>query len=79
MLVPLATGCRRLNGDAALPLLIHEVGGSLTIVHFTDLVDFSGEFQNTLGGGGLTGINMGKNADVPIFIQVSHLGFQFKK
>jgi hypothetical protein len=36
-------------------------------VHFTDLVDLAGEFQNTLGRGGFTGIYMGKNADIPIW------------
>jgi hypothetical protein len=41
-------------------------------------VDLAGEFQNTLGRGGFTGIYMGKNADIPIFVQLSHRGFQLK-
>jgi len=47
-------------------------------MYFTDLVDLAGEFQNTLGGCGFTSIYMGKNADVPIFVQVSHQLFPVK-
>ena len=78
MSVPLATGRSGLDSNAALLLLVHEVGGSRAIVHFTDFVNLAGEFQDPLGCGGFTGINVGKNADIPIFVQVSHLGFQFK-
>ena len=78
MPVPLATGGRRLDGNATFLLLIHEVGGCRAVVHFTDLVDLAGEFQNTLGRGGFTGIYMGKNADIPIFVQVSHQLFPVK-
>jgi hypothetical protein len=78
MTVPLTAGRSRLNSNSALLLLIHEVGRGGTIVHFADFMDFAGELQNTLGSGGFTGINMGKNADVAIFVQVSHRGFQFK-
>jgi hypothetical protein len=36
---------------------------------FTDLVRHPGVIEDALGGGGLTGINMGHDADVPGFIE----------
>jgi len=48
-------------------------------MHFTDLVDLACEFQNSFCGRGFTGINMGKNADIPILVQVCHGCSQLKK
>ena len=79
MLIPLAAGRSGLNGNTAFLFLVHEIGCRRAIMHFTDLVDFTGKLEDTLGRGGFTGINMGKNADIPILFQVSHRGFQFKK
>jgi hypothetical protein len=61
VVVPLATGCRGLDSNAALLFLIHEVGG---------------ELQNSLGGRCFTGVNMGENADIAVTLQVSHCGIQ---
>ena len=41
--IPEATDCSGLNGDAALGFLFHEIGGGLTIVNFTDFVNFTSE------------------------------------
>ena len=79
VIVPFTAGGSRLNRNTTLLLLIHEVGGRRTIVDFTDFVDLAGELQNPLGGGGFTGVNMGKNADVPITVQVCHGGIPLIK
>src|SRR5262249_21464406 len=52
------------DGDAALALLGHPVGGRLAFVHGADLVLEAGAVQDTLGRGGLAGIDMRDNADV---------------
>ena len=72
MAIPLAAGCRRLNGDAALLLLLHKIGGRGAVVHLADLMNFACQFQNSLGGGGLAGVNVGKNADVSVQVKVCH-------
>ena len=72
VVVPEAGGGRRLNGDAALLLLIHEVCGCRTIMNFTDLVDFAGELQNSFGGGRFARIYVGKDTDIPVAGQVFH-------
>jgi hypothetical protein len=33
-------------------------------MHFTDLVCLTGSIENPLGNGGLTGIDVGDNADI---------------
>ena len=66
MAVPFATGCGRLDGDTALLLLIHEVGGCGAIVHLTHLVNFAGELENPLGGRGLARIDVGEDANVSV-------------
>jgi hypothetical protein len=76
VVVPLATGCRGLDSNAALLFLIHEVGGGCTVVHFTNFVNLAGELQNSLGGRCFTGVNMGENADIAVTLQVSHCGIQ---
>jgi hypothetical protein len=38
-------------------------------MHFTDLVIHTRVIQNTLGGGGFTGINMGTNTDITVALQ----------
>jgi hypothetical protein len=35
-------------------------------VNLTDLVDFTGELEDTLGGGGLSSINVGEDTDVSV-------------
>ena len=63
-LVPEAGGGSRLNGYAALLLLDHPVHGGGTVVDLTDLVGLAGVVQDALGRGGLTGVDVGHDADV---------------
>ena len=70
--VPEAGGCGGLDGDAAFGFLLHEVHGGGAVVDLADFVNFAGEFENTLGGGGFAGVNVGENADVAIFGEVLH-------
>jgi hypothetical protein len=35
-------------------------------MHFTDLVDLAGEFQDALSGGGFAGIHVGEDAYVSV-------------
>ena len=62
--LPEASGCSGSDGDAALLLLGHPVHGGGTVVGLTDLVVLTGVEQDTLGGGGLTGIDVGHDAEV---------------
>jgi hypothetical protein len=78
VVIPLTAGRSRLDCNSPLLFLIHEVGGGRTVVNFTDFVNLAGELQDTLGGGSFTGVNMSKNADIPITIQVSHSGSHLK-
>jgi hypothetical protein len=67
MVLPTHTGGRsRLDRDAALGLLLHEVGGCFTVVDFAGLVDLAGELQDALGRGGLAGIHVGEDADISV-------------
>ena len=61
-----------LNGDTTLLFLLHEVGRCGTVVHFAELVDLTGELENTLGCGGFTRIHVGEDADISVFGQVCH-------
>ena len=70
VIVPETSGRSGLNGDTALGFLIHEVHGGFAVVNLTDLVDFSGKFENTLGGGCFAGVNVGEDADGAIFGEV---------
>ena len=53
------------DGDAALLLLLHPVHDGGAFVHFADLVRDAGVEQDPLGRGGLAGIDVGHDADVP--------------
>jgi hypothetical protein len=69
VLVPVAvrpeTGCgRRSNGDAALLFLGHPVHGGGALVGFANLVVHACVKQDALRGGGLTGVDVGHDADV---------------
>ena len=58
------------NGDTALLLLLHPVGGGCTVVGLADLAVDAGVEQDALGGGGLTGIDVGHDADVADLVEV---------
>ena len=57
---------RRRDGDAALLLLLHPVGGRSTVMHFTQLVSHAGVKQNALGGSGFTGIDVSGNTNITV-------------
>ena len=50
--------------DAALPLLLHPVGGGLALVHLTNLVLGAGVEKDALGHGRLARIDVGDDAEV---------------
>jgi len=56
-----------LNRDATLLLLLHEVSSSSAIVHFTQLVDFTSELQDTLGCSRFTSVNVGEDTNISVF------------
>ena len=65
MIEPFARRSRRRDGDAPLLLLGHPVHHSSAVVHFADLVRAARVIQDALGRGGLAGIDVSHDADVP--------------
>src|SRR5205807_1232106 len=62
------TGCGRAGyGDAALLLLLHPVHYCRALVHLANLVRDARIIKDTFSRGGLTGIDMGHDADIPKF------------
>src|SRR5215469_16215008 len=57
------------DGDAALLLLLHPVHGGGAFVHFAQAVGAPGVIKDALRGGGLAGIDVGHDADVPTALQ----------
>ncbi len=76
VVLPESGSSGRSNCDTALLLLLHPVHCSSTVVHFTDFVSKTGVEKDTLGGSGLTGIDMSHNADIArifkLFVVISH-------
>src|SRR5690606_12397633 len=64
-------GGRRLDGDAALLLLLHPVHRRRTVVGLAQLVVDAGVEQDALGGGGLAGIDVGRDAEVAVTLEGS--------
>jgi hypothetical protein len=79
MIVPLTAGSSGLDSNTSLLLLVHEVGGCGTVVHFADFMYLASKLQYALGSCGFTGVDVGKYADIAVTIQVSHVGFQLIK
>jgi hypothetical protein len=65
VVAPGAGGGGRGDGDAALLFLLHPVHGGGAVVDLSDAVRLAGVEQYPLGGGGLPGIDVGHDADVP--------------
>ena len=42
------------------------------VVVLSDFVNFSGELENALGGGGFAGVDVGEDADITVFAEVCH-------
>ncbi len=57
------------DGDAALALLLHPVGGRLALVHLADFVLRTGVEEHALGRGRLARVNVGNDAEVSHFLQ----------
>ena len=51
--------------------LHHPVHGSTSIVDLTDLVALTAVVQDSLGGGGLTGVNVSHDTNVAVLGQFS--------
>ena len=51
--------------DTALLLLLHPVHRRRTLVHLANFVRDAGVIEDTFRGGGLTGIDVGHDADIP--------------
>ena len=62
--LPVAGGGGGGDGDAALLLLGHPVHGGGAVMGLTDLVVHAGVEQDALGGGGLTGVDVGHDTDI---------------
>ena len=58
------------NRDAALFFLVHPVGGGSTIVGFTDFAVDTRVVEDSFGYGGLSGIDVGHDADVADLMKV---------
>ncbi len=63
--LPEAGRGRGRDGDAALLFLGHPVHRGRALMHLTDLVDLVRVEQDPLGDGGLAGVDMRDDADVP--------------
>ena len=61
---PRSLGSSRGDGDTTFLLLGHPVHGRSTVVNLTDFVGHAGIIQNTLGGRGLAGVNMGRDSNI---------------
>ena len=70
---PEAGGGGGLDGDATFLLLRHEVHGGGAVVGLADLVVLTGVEQNTLGSGGLAGIDVSHDADIADVVEVRNL------
>src|SRR6266478_2355817 len=57
------------DGDPALLLLHHPVHGGGALVHLADLVRSAGVVEHPFRGGGLAGIDVSHDADVPGFLE----------
>ncbi len=61
---PVAGGGGGGNGDAAFAFLLHPIGDGVAVVNVAHFVDKTGVKENALGGGGLAGVNVRRDADV---------------
>ena len=64
LVVPEGGRCGRGDGDTALLLLDHPVHGGATLVHLADLVGLTRVEKDSLGRGGLTGIDVRHDTDI---------------
>src|SRR4029077_20979811 len=74
---PGAGGRGRGNGNAALLLLLHPVHGGCAFMHLSDTVRLSGIEKDALRRSGLTGIDVGHDADIPAPLRWDLSGHRF--
>ena len=55
-----------ITGNSTFALLIHKVSRGGAIVHLAELVDLTGEFQNSLSSRGFTRVHMGENTNISV-------------
>ena len=70
-IVPERGGGSGSDGDTTLLLLHHPVHRGCTFVDLTDLVGLAGVVEDALGRGGLAGIDVRHDADVPRVLKIS--------
>ena len=63
--LPVAGSRRGLNGNTALPFLLHEIHYGSALIDVAYFVRPAGVIQHTLGSCGFTCVNMSDNADIP--------------
>jgi hypothetical protein len=76
--LPEAGHCRGSDGDAALLLLLHPVGGGGAVVHFAQFVGHTRVEQDTFRGRGLASVDVGRDTDVAVALDgsfASHDGY----
>ena len=82
VVVPHTRGRSGSDRDATLLLLGHVVHGRCAVVHFTDLVALAGVVEDALGRGGLAGVDVRHDPDVPGALQgelsLGHLLLHFR-
>ena len=72
VIIPKAGGRSGLNRNTTFFFLIHEVGGSGSIMHFTQFVNLAGQLEDTFGGRGFSGIHVCENTDISVSGEVCH-------
>jgi len=65
VVLPIAGGGRRSDGDASFLFLGHPVHHGLAFMHLTHAVRHSGVKEDALRGGGFTGIDVGHKPNIP--------------
>mmetsp|Transcript_894 Transcript_894/g.2071 ORF Transcript_894/g.2071 Transcript_894/m.2071 type:complete len:552 (+) Transcript_894:661-2316(+) len=71
VILPGASGSGGGNGNSTLLFLFHPIHGGSSFVDLTNLVRFSSVVKNSLGGGGLSGVDVGHDTDVTVKVQVN--------
>ena len=66
---PLRGGSGGSNGNTSFLFLNHPVHGSGAVVDFADLMNLTGVEKDTLGGSGLSGVDVRHNTDVTGVLQ----------
>ena len=74
VLFPLACDSGGGDGDPALALLVHIIGGGVAVMNLADFMRDASVMQDPLGGRGLAGVDMGCNSDIADLVERSSHG-----